>query len=99
MKKLINLEQTLKKQETQKPKLGDSSENKLIKRRRLLKLLKAGFALSKLQILNKCGLLNSGDAIMCLRRQGNNIKTKMIKNVDTGTRFAVYFMPEYCDFK
>ena len=97
MKKLVNLEEILKKQETQIPKLGDFRDYEEPKYISLLKLLLAGYALSKLQILQHLDLFNSGEAIRRLRNKGYNIKTKMMSNVSKKSTFAVYYMPEYCD--
>ena len=97
MKKKLNidLEEIIKKQITQVPDKLFKKETIESKRRKLLKLLLNGWVLSKQQIRAKVNILNEGDAIHCLRNQGYIIDMKKVKNENTGTYFAIYFMPDF----
>jgi hypothetical protein len=95
MKQLINLKETLKTQESQIPNKLFEKHTTESKRRKLLNLLLDGWVLSKQQIRAKTRLLNEGDAIFCLRGQGYCIEMKKVKNENTGTYFAIYYMPEF----
>lgn len=59
-------------------------------KQQILELLQEGWHLSKLQILDKIGALNSGARIHELRNNGHNIKTTMVTHKVTGKEFAVY---------
>lgn len=67
------------------------------KKKQLLELLQEGWQLSKLQILQKIGLFNSGARIEELRnKEGYDIKTRMETNKSTGNSFAVYYIEKSC---
>jgi hypothetical protein len=59
-------------------------------KKQILEALQQGWHLSKLQILDKIGCWNSGEAIRRLRNEGYPIKTEMKYNFTTKKRFAVY---------
>ena len=60
--------------------------------------LKQGYVLSGKQIVNLTGCNNPFNVIYLLRRRFGSCKfeSKILKNDNTGKKFAVYFMPEYC---
>ena len=86
----MNLKEIIEKQE--KPTRLDSLLKPKSQKQELLELLQKGYHLTKLQILHKCGIWNSGEAIRRLRNEGHAIKTRMEKHAITGKRFAVYYL-------
>ena len=58
------------------------------KRDKVLNHLLKGKSLTKIQALNKFGMLNLGDCVHVLRNRRYDIKTEMKKR--NGTEFAVY---------
>lgn len=62
------------------------------KRQKLLDALLAGDCLSKLEILRRFRLWNSGAAISQFRKDGWNIETTMSEK--RGERFAIYSIPK-----
>lgn len=56
----------------------------------ILELLKEGYHLSKLQMLQKFKIWNSENVIFRLRKEGYNIKTTMVRNELSGKYFATY---------
>ena len=63
------------------------------KKLQVLHYLQSGKSLTKIQALEKFGMLNLGDCIFLLREYCD-IKTIMCKNQKTKSRYAKYWMPE-----
>jgi len=63
------------------------------KRDKLLRYLKTGKSLTKLQSIKLFGLINLGDVIHILRNKGYQIKTTFKKNRH-GCRYAEYSLGE-----
>lgn len=63
---------------------------KLTQKQQILESLQEGFHLSKLQILQRFKIWNSGHIIYKLRKEGYAIKTTMIRNELSGKYFATY---------
>jgi len=59
------------------------------KRAEVLKRLKSGEHLTKIQAMTYIGLINLGDAIHILRHRGHDIKTTFIHS-SSGTKYASY---------
>lgn len=61
---------------------------------KVLALLKEGRNLSKIDMLNECGILNGGYPIYLLRQEGHDIRNLICKNPTTGKNYVRYFLVE-----
>lgn len=61
----------------------------------ILEELEKGYALSKIQMLEKFGIWNSGARLSELRQLGHRIETKMITHKVTDKTFAVYYLAKF----
>jgi len=63
---------------------------KMTQKQQILEALQEGFHLSKLQMLQRFKVWNSGHVIFKLRKEGHDIKTTMVRNELSGKYFATY---------
>ena len=59
---------------------------------RVLILLKEGRSISKIEMLQECGVLNGGYPIFKLRQAGHDIRRVWDINKTTGKRYARYYL-------